>query len=109
MLALHTSAYRAKNPSNSSGCTTVLSFTFSGFLVVLSDFVLCPSDARMIIGRGLGGFKSQRGSSATFAGGVGASSVEKVRRFWVRWMEPWPRRWVDSMRVVRLVKNWGMH
>ena len=110
MLALHTSAYRAKNASKASGCTIVLILTLSGFLVVLSPCVDFPSVARMMSGSGFSGLRSQRGSSAILAGGVGASAVsnvteldvsdggwglvgaDEVLRFWVKWTEPWPFR-----------------
>jgi len=31
--------------------------------------------------------------------------VSKVRRFWERWMEPWPEEWVAVSRADSWVKN----
>lgn len=59
--ALHTSAYRMKNPSISSGLTIVLSFT----LVALAFFPF-PSVACINIGRGSVMLRSEKSSTAGF-------------------------------------------
>lgn len=82
--ALHTSAYFVKKDSSSLGCTTVLNLTWFLFFTRSFDCV-SPSEARTRTGRGLGGWRSQSGSSATFFV-VGAEESwdtgRRVREIW---------------------------
>ena len=68
IVALHTSAYRVKKASRSSGCTTVLMLTWSLFFTRSFDCV-SPSDARTITGSGSVGWRSDSGSPGTLSDG----------------------------------------
>jgi hypothetical protein len=68
IVALQTSAYRVKKASRSSGCTIVLMLTWSLFFTRSFDCV-SPSDARMIMGSGSVGWRSDSGLPGTFSDG----------------------------------------
>ena len=97
---LQASAYRTKNPSNSSGFTTVLRMILSTFVrSVPAFFVLLLLDARTRIGSGFSGCVSHSGSSATLVGDGGAELESNVKRFCVRYMLPWPFLLLYSKRL----------
>jgi hypothetical protein len=82
---LQASAYRIKNASRSSGCTTVLRLILGmSSRSVPSIFVLLLFCTRTKTGTGFSGCVSHSGSSATLVGVGGEDVASKVWRFCVR-------------------------